>query len=315
MNAFHWNRKKRTVYVLGAYVANGGTLMAYHVGRIMHKYFGYDCLAVTYDDELTRPSMYEYPDHFDSISMDQMCREVRAEDVLVVNPSFSRFLFGLNLPCRKLMYVQHFNTYPVIDGFCDHYVCVSRVVQQYLKLIYDWEPPIIPAFIDTERIQSDPPWHERNAKQVLVYGKQFSGELSEHCAALLQARHPACDVEFVTIQAGNHQEFLGQLPKFRYVLSLTACEGFGLVSLESMAAGCTVVGFHGGGGLEYMQAGVNCMVAGYPRVEVLVDALASLVSDPERAESMAREGQLMAPQFGYEVFEMRWRAYLEEHLP
>ena len=301
-------------YVFGAYVPNGGTYMAYHLGRILDQHFGFPCRAVIAQDELAVPPLYEYADRFDSISVEELEREVQTNDILVVNPSFSAYLFGLKLPCKKLMYIQHFNTYSVIDGFCDYYVCVSRVVQQYVKLVCGWEPPVIPAFIHVERIMAVPPWRDRPPSRVLVYGKQFSDQLLAHLEELLRTRHPSTRVEFASITAGNHQQFLRQLPDFRYFLSLSPCEGFGLVSLEAMAAGCTVVGFHAQGGLEYMQSGKNCSVVGYPRLEQLAQNLVSLVREPERAEEMAGRGQITAQQFGYEAFEKRWVEFLLEIL-
>ena len=308
------SQRTKTAYVLGAYVPNGGTYMAYHVGRILDRHFGFQCRGVIYQDELSLPPLYEYPDRYEAIGIEEMERDVQPDDMLIVNPSYSAFLFGLKFSCKKLMYVQHFNTYPVIDGFCDYYVCVSRVVQQYVQLVYGWEPPVIPAFIHAERVVADPPWRERPADRVLVYAKQFSGQLLAHLQELFRTHHPATRVEFVTIKGGTHAEFLQQLSEFRYFLSLSPCEGFGLVSLEAMAAGCTVVGFHAGGGLEYMQSGKNCAVVGYPRMQELAENLVSLMQEPERAEEMAGRGQVTAQQFGYEAFERRWVTYLQENL-
>jgi hypothetical protein len=44
-------------------------------------------------------------------------------------------------------------------------------------------------------------------------------------------------------------------------LSLNEREGIALPSLEAMAAGCVVVGFHGGSGLEYMKSDVAVPIA------------------------------------------------------
>jgi hypothetical protein len=49
----------------------------------------------------------------------------------------------------------------------------------------------------------------------------------------------------------------------RASIALVACpsEGFGLFALEAMASGCLVVGFAGGGGLDFMRNGENCLLA------------------------------------------------------
>ena len=45
-----------------------------------------------------------------------------------------------------------------------------------------------------------------------------------------------------------HEALLERMSEHRYFLTLSPSEGFGLTQLEAMAAGCTVAGFHGGGG-------------------------------------------------------------------
>ena len=50
-------------------------------------------------------------------------------------------------------------------------------------------------------------------------------------------------------------DFLARLGACRYLVSLSAAEGFGLVPLEAMAMGTTIIGFDGFGGREYMRSG------------------------------------------------------------
>ena len=44
-------------------------------------------------------------------------------------------------------------------------------------------------------------------------------------------------------------------------------QGFGLMPLEAMAMGCTVVGFDGYGGRDYMRPDINCCVVPYPDID------------------------------------------------
>lgn len=63
------------------------------------------------------------------------------------------------------------------------------------------------------------------------------------------------------IQGLTHAEVACRLSRASIFLAAGYSEGFGLPSLEAMASGCLVVGFAGGGGLEFMEDGVNCLLA------------------------------------------------------
>jgi len=59
----------------------------------------------------------------------------------------------------------------------------------------------------------------------------------------------------------SEQQFAHALQQTRIFVAHSFPEGFGLPGLEAMACGCTVVGFTGGGGSDYMQHGDNCYIA------------------------------------------------------
>lgn len=298
-----------TVYVLGGYVPNGGTYMAYHVGRLVQRHWDYDCRVVLVGDERCG-EMFDYPDEYDSVDIATLERMVRPDDLLIVNPSFSGYAFGFRLHCRTLMYIQGFNTFAVLDGPIDYRACVSQVVKEYVRLIYDWDLPVIPAFIDANLDAAVPPWLRRPEARVLVYGKAFLPQLLRALGDEMSRRHGDVQFEFVPVEAGRHRAFREQLGRFRYFLALSPCEGFGLPALEAMSAGCTVVGFHGAGGLQFMRPGVNCATVGYPRVAQVADDLATLLRDPVRAQQLAVNAVTTAGEFGYDAFEARWLAFL-----
>jgi hypothetical protein len=60
--------------------------------------------------------------------------------------------------------------------------------------------------------------------------------------------------ELAPIAGLPEQEVARQLRSSAVFLALSEREGFGLPPLEAMACGCLVVGFHGGGGREFMMA-------------------------------------------------------------
>jgi hypothetical protein len=307
------NAAIKTAYVMGGYAPNGGGYMAYHVGRILEKHFGYVCRVVRVADEDKNP-VYAYPDRYDVVNPAFLESNITERDILVINPSFSHLQYGFRLPGRKLMYIQGFNTYNVMDGFCDYYVCVSRFVQDFIGLIYGLTPPVIPAFIHTDLIPECRSWGDRPSNSVLIHGKVYRDALIQKLTSTMRARYPDISCQLVAPVPSDHRAFLRQLGQHRYLLTLSPCEGFGLVPLEAMACGSTVVGFHGGGGTEFMRPGVNCQVTEYPRVVQVADLLADVIRNPDNAEKLALQASKDAQQYSYEVFAQRWIQYLTEVL-
>jgi hypothetical protein len=82
------------VFVIGAYLPNGGTYMAYHLGRMLQLDFGWDAIAVTVDGEHREDSVQEYDVVFPTITLDAMEEAITEHDILIANPSFSFLWFG-----------------------------------------------------------------------------------------------------------------------------------------------------------------------------------------------------------------------------
>jgi glycosyltransferase involved in cell wall biosynthesis len=89
------------------------------------------------------------------------------------------------------------------------------------------------------------------------------------------------------------------------IYSLPA-EAFGLMPLEAMAMGTTVVGFDGFGGRDYMRSEVNCAVTAYPDIERLADRIVALLSDPDYAEALAGAGRSTACAYSYDRLRAAW---------
>ena len=145
------------VFVVGAYLPNGGTYMAYHLGRILHLKFGLQTVAVRVRDENGDNGIFHYDVRFHDIGISDMERRITSRDILITNPSFSNYFFGSRLAGRKLMYIQGFNTFALLDRDFDHYVCVSRFVAKFVKTTYNLKAPVIPAFVElSSRFYFDP---------------------------------------------------------------------------------------------------------------------------------------------------------------
>ena len=126
------------VFVIGAYLPNGGTWMAYHLGRILQRDFGIPAIAVSVGEENADHGIHAYDLRMPLVSQQQMECDITDDDILIVNPSFSSQCFGWRLPGFKLCYVQGFSTYPLLDMRLDGYVAVSDFVADYLRTIYAW---------------------------------------------------------------------------------------------------------------------------------------------------------------------------------
>src|SRR5437588_9840964 len=86
------------VFVVGAYLRNGGTYMAYHLGRILHLDFGLEVAAVVLDDERLDNGIFSYDVNFPVIGIAEMEQRIAEGDILLANPSFSNYFFGPRLP-------------------------------------------------------------------------------------------------------------------------------------------------------------------------------------------------------------------------
>ncbi len=300
----------KRIFVVGGYFPRGGTYMGYQVALICHKNFGHPVLIVEVGDQASRTVMFDYAIPFESISLESMERIATNDDVLIANPSFSHHGFGNWFPGRKLMYIQDVKTFIDLDCGFNKYVCVSRFVAEFIADRYRIKAPIIPAFVDIPSSLKITPWRARPPLSVLVHAKRTSRLLDGINAEILgKLRERIKEIEFEPVVTGGpiaRRELLERLGSRRYLLTLSVTEGFGLVPLEAMALGATVLGFDGYGGREYMEPGVNCNVTRYPDVAGLVDAAEIALKDESIAEHLASNGSATAAHFTRERFEQLW---------
>jgi hypothetical protein len=288
--------------------------MAYHVGLIVAARLGFEPVAVQIKRESAESSFFEYPVLMDTVGLSALVGAATADDVLVCNPSFSDLQLGSVFPGRSLMYVQGVNTYRVIDGFFDHYVAVSRFVRDHLALHYGWDVPVIAPFVHGERIGPPASWDERPPGSILTLMKAHGDVLLTQIRRRLAERHPQLDVVVTTIDTMSHTALLAEMRRHRYFLALSPLEGHPLMPIEAMLSGCCIVGFHGGGGRDYMRDGVNALVAGYPRVDAVVAAIAQLLENPAQGRALAATGRVDAGRFTYDVFARAWSDYVDKSM-
>ncbi|MGA9332797.1 MAG: glycosyltransferase [Rudaea sp.] len=306
------DRFKR-VFVIGAYLPNGGTWMAYHIGRILQRDFGVQAIAVSVGDETVGHGIHAYDLRMPQITQQQMESTIADDDVLVVNPSFSERGFGWRLPGFKLCYVQGFNTYPLLDRRLDAYVAASDFVADYLRTVYALNVPVIPPFLNLDALPAAPAWDQRPANRVLPYRKGIADAWESSWQRLRDiVAQEAPHIELAEPLASGaiaQPELFARIGAVRYFLTLSAAEGFGLVPLEAMAMGTTVIGYDGFGGRQYMRPDENCRVAPYAQIERVAEMLIDAVNDPTSSARLAQRGRDTAARYDYATFREAWVAY------
>ena len=159
-------RSFRRAFVVGAYLPDGGTVMAYHLGRILEKDFGIKAIAVAVGNENSEHGVHAYDLRMPIVSRDEMERQITDDDILLVNAGFSRFQFGWRIPGFKVGYIQGFAQFNLLDRRLDHYVAVSDVVARFLSVVYDINARVIPPFITVDEPEEYRPWEARPAMMV-----------------------------------------------------------------------------------------------------------------------------------------------------
>lgn len=303
-------RRYRRAYVVGAYLPNGGTRMAYALGCILERDFGIPAVAVQIAGEAPLHDIHAYDLRMPQIGLAQMEAEIGEDDVLVANPSFSPHQFGMRLPGFKLCYVQGFNTFGLLDQRFQHYVAASDFVGGFLRDVYGLHARTIAPYIELEALPAATAWEDRPPLRVLPYRKGLPEVWDASFARLREiVSRQAPEIEFAEALAGGNlpqSELFARIGEVRYLLSLSAAEGFGLVPLEAMALGTLVVGYDGYGGRQYMQPGENCLVARYPQIERIADLLIAAVRDPALCAQIAQRGRATAQAYSFAAFRSAW---------
>jgi hypothetical protein len=307
-----------TVYVMGGYIAAGGTRMAYEIGLVAHRSFGLAVKMVAMGQERAEHSVFSYPVPFETVGIGDLPGLVAPHDLLICNPSFSDGKIGLTYHCRKLMYVQGFTTFSTLDLWFDGYVAVSGFVRNFLCQVYDLPADVIPPFV-TLPVLPVTPWPERPADSILLYLKGnpdtqrlLLGRLKVEVAGLSVPVAERIDWEGSVHHAGGLEQskLFATLAEKRYFLTLAVTEGFGLVPLEAMAAGTAVLGFDGFGGRDYMRPGENCAVRPYPDIAGVARDLVAAFRQPERAADRAAQGPATAERYSNARFRAAWEPIL-----
>lgn len=308
---------ERNVYVFNGYGDRGGAFLNHHIGRICHEKFGSPLIIVRNlrnKRKLKKHPRFNYKFEFPEIHLDDMKEIIKADDLFICNPTHSTKWFGLNLPSKKLMYIQGMNTYPVLDIFYDYYVSVSHFVQEHVEKIYNITPPVISPFINHSIFQNKLPWKERSNDFLILGYKGYAGPAFQYLQDYYKKKYSLSSLSFRIVDDLTQSELAELFNQHKYYLTLNPSEGFGLPPLEAMACGCTVVGFDSMGGRDYQVHDENAYIVGYGDFEQLSEYLRRIVLDTDIGERLAEQAVETASQFSYENFEKQWVEYLETNV-
>jgi hypothetical protein len=291
--------------------------MVYHLARILCLYFDFEGIVVGNND--TNHGVFNYDLVFPSISVEELAASISDDDVLIAGPAFSSHCFGFKCRGRKVMYIQAFTTFRLLDCRFDHYVSVSGFVQKFISNTYGIDTIVVPPFILVDTFPSPKPWQERPPASILISLKGDNTEqilLLDRLKQILATRLPGFSLDNIFECKRPQRELIARMGECRYFLTLSSAEGFGLMPLEAMAMETTVLGFDGFGGRDYMRSGINCAVKAYPDIEGVADQILSAIANPEYAEALAKAGRLTAQQsqYTYGHFRKAWREQFSHFL-
>lgn len=313
---------KPVLYVMGGYIPAGGTRMAYEIAFIAHKTLGLPVKIISMSGEGITDSVFDYPVKFDVVHFNELGQILRPHDLLICNPSFTNGNIGLSFECKKLMYVQGFNTYNLLDAWFDGYYSVSDFVRKFISNTYNIESKVIPPFIEVDANVA-PAWKDRPAQSIWFFlkgDKTLQQLLLERLQLEIEKIDPdiarTIDWQDSVLWSGKIQqsEFLQKLGQRRHFVTLAVGEGFGLVPLEVMALGGTVLGFDGYGGLDYMRREENCLVRPYPDIRGVAEDVVRCLKNPDFAEALSVRGSSTARAYSKERFEMAWSDALRKFM-
>lgn len=288
--------------------------MLYKLGEICHECFGSQVYIVQTHKRKRGKSRYHYKYDFPTLSIYNMRRMIKKQDLFMCNPAQSRHGFGNLLPAQKLMYLQGVSNYKQLDEKFDFYVSASSFVQDHTKSNYSIDSPVINPYVDLKLFLNDIPWHEKSNEILILNYKTDPQPLLDQLLECYKAKYKTKTPEFKKVGGLKQKEWANMLKKHKFFLNVSPIEGFGLPSLEAMASGCAVLGLDSYGSRDYFDSGRNALVVPEGEIETLADYLYEMVKDPNKGKAISRNAVITAEKFSYPHFKEKWRQFLEANV-
>ncbi|MBM4072669.1 MAG: glycosyltransferase family 4 protein [Planctomycetes bacterium] len=242
----------RRIYYLAknfAYPLGGVRIIHHHVDLLVKN--GYDAVVLLRQDEAQHFFRSQVPTMVAGRNM-----SITASDIFVVPEPWNDILRGLaSSPARRIVFCQnHFYVPNGIARATDYaafgvstILSCGDVIASALRDIFGLKHvPVVHNAIDHTLFKP-------GAKRLqIAYMPRKMRKESDYIRMSFKRRHPRFHaVPWVPIEMIQEAEVARILGESAIFLSLSHLEGVGLPPLEAMASGCLVVGFGGGGGLEY----------------------------------------------------------------
>ncbi len=206
----------------------------------------------------------------------------------------------------------------------DHFIAISRAVQERIRRIYRRESVVIHPPVDTERFRPDPGVPVGDyyliASRLIPYKRiDLAVEAFRHLPGeRLVVVGDGRDRAALEAQAPPNVAFLGRQPLERLVRLVQGCraflfpglEDFGIAPVEAMSAGRPVIAYGAGGALDTVIPGVTGEHFAPQTAEALAEVLAQF--DPRAYDPRVCRAQ--AERFSRPVFRRRLLAYLGQVL-
>lgn len=313
------NSSNRKVFVFKGYGNDGAAYLSYQIGCICHHQFGSPLIIVEHKKKREqlkdgRHPIFDYPIEYPTVTLGEMKKMMHSNDLFICNAAYSKKWFGLELPMKKLMYIQGMNTYSALDIYYDHYVSVSQFVQQHVEHIYNKNTPVISPFINHSLFKNNTDWEDRSNVILILGYKGYAEPVLNYLKDYYKNKYPESSLEFKMVNEVTQNELANLFNQHKYFLTLNPSEGFGLPPLEAMASGCAVVGFDSIGGRDYFEHGKNAHIVKYGDFEGLADYLRKVELNPNIGQNLAKCAVDTARRFSFSRFEAEWTKYLLEHV-
>ncbi|WP_193188752.1 glycosyltransferase [Nisaea sediminum] len=247
---------------------------------------------------------------------------IRSGDTLVLHDSLPRHIFDrfISLSVRRVFFCQNhyyldstLQPHERLSDFpIDAFLCVSEPIAEYLRKVHGVENPVIvrPAIRPAPMVDGPKKLQVcyMPRKRVVEFGTVMYGMYFQYP----ELRQTA----FSSIHKMHPDKVAERMAESAIFLSLSTHEGLGLPPLEAMAAGCVVVGYHGGGGLDYAtEQNGRWYDEATPDnlVHLLGDTLTRLRADPDCFASMIEAGRRTAAGYSQSNMEKQlldfWSAF------
>ena len=179
-------------------------------------------------------------------------------DIFVFPEAFPDFMKAFkDVPVKKIMFCQSQYNLPFYIGYQgDFYseylvnglIISSKSIGKFIEEIYGLSNiPRIPCSVDSTI------FFPKEKKRQIAYMPRKLGKEAIFIESIFKRLYPEYSyVPWVKIDRVDRVTAAQMMAESEVFLSLSSQESFGLPPLEAMACGCLVSGFHGDGGLEYM---------------------------------------------------------------